>query len=521
MRTHGIAGGDAMSLERLPFDQYQRYRLVADTLRHLAATRPGDSGRMRILEVGGRTGLLAAFAPECDVISVDVEAPSGPLDCPFVLGDGAALPFSTESFDAVCALDTLEHVPAVTREVFLGELWRVAHDWVLVIGPYAAPQVKRAEKLLAGFLEHKLGAPHRYLDEHHQLGLPKRTATAEAFKQWGGCVSSIGHGQLERWSALMALSMYFDHDPGLRKLAAQLYAFYNRVLYATDTSGPFYRHLIVGAFNGAVLPDWQAVMPAPQGAPSVERALLQLSHELLAFDRERSAWQAERAAFETSVATLLADLDGHRASLADLTVERNAALKSMHIMQSDLDGHRNALRELRQHLEEQEVARALVQGERDAALESVRIMEADLAGHRQALDVMGRDLEGHRGALSDLRGQVDHERELRAELTETQTKLHAERQKLRASRKEVRDLRADLLIEKAQNAESEAAAIAFDSLSEAELKKLREELDALSAGISKKQRTKRSKAKSSSQPKRSNRPKDRDQKQSDQDQKDG
>ena len=509
-----------MNLERLPFDQYQRYRLVADTLRNLAATRDSSARRLRVLDVGGRTGLLAAFTPECDVVSVDLEAPSGRLDCPFVLGDGAALPFGTETFDAVCALDTLEHVPVEARDAFLGELWRVAHDWVLVVGPYSAPQVKRAEKLLAGFFKHKLRAPHCYLDEHQQLGLPRRTETARAFKQWGGQVTTAGHGQLERWSALMALSMYFDHDPALRPLAAQLYAFYNRILYATDTQGPFYRHLIVSAFNGATLPDWDAVLPAPQDAPSVERALLELSQELLAFDRERGAWQAERAAFETSVATLSADLEGHRASLLNLTVERNAALKSMHIMQRDLDGHSNALRELRQHLEEQESSRALVQGERDAALESVRILEADLAGHRQALDVMGRDLEGHRGALSDLRSQVDHERALRAELTETQAKLHAERQKLRASRKEVRDLRADLLIEQAQNAESEAAAIAFDSLSEAELKKLREELDALSAGMSKPKSTrpKHSKAKTSSQPKRSNRPKKRDQKQSDHDQ---
>ena len=43
----------------LPFDQYQRYRLVADLINQV---RP-EGRRLRVLDVGGRTGLLKRFLP--------------------------------------------------------------------------------------------------------------------------------------------------------------------------------------------------------------------------------------------------------------------------------------------------------------------------------------------------------------------------------------------------------------------------------------------------------------------------
>ena len=118
----------------MPFDQYQRYRLVADLINQV---RPRGSS-LRILDVGGRTGLLKRFLPSDHIELVDLEASAEPG---LVLGDGARLPFVSESFDAVVSFDTLEHVPTRLRGAFVRETWRVAKSWVVLVGPYHTAKV--------------------------------------------------------------------------------------------------------------------------------------------------------------------------------------------------------------------------------------------------------------------------------------------------------------------------------------------------------------------------------------------
>ena len=96
----------------LPFDQYQRYRLVMDLLDEVR----GDARTLRILDVGGRTALLRSFLPDDEVVLVDVEASDEPG---LVLGDGSALPFADGAFDAVLAFDTLEHGQNIVLFKFL------------------------------------------------------------------------------------------------------------------------------------------------------------------------------------------------------------------------------------------------------------------------------------------------------------------------------------------------------------------------------------------------------------------
>ena len=155
---------------RLPFDQYQRYRIVADIVERLRplAAADGKGRKPRILGGGGRTALLREFLPKDDVLLVDMD-PSEAVG--LVLGDGGALPFRSETFDAVCAFDTLEHVQPDAREAFIEECWRVTSKWVLIAGPYDAPRVREGEKLLQRFLREKLGVDHRYLNEHLENGI--------------------------------------------------------------------------------------------------------------------------------------------------------------------------------------------------------------------------------------------------------------------------------------------------------------------------------------------------------------
>lgn len=72
---------------RLPFDQYQRYRIVADAVEVLR----GDGGSLRILDVGGGEGAILRFLSADEVTVLDL--PDAGVVPGMVEGDATALQF--------------------------------------------------------------------------------------------------------------------------------------------------------------------------------------------------------------------------------------------------------------------------------------------------------------------------------------------------------------------------------------------------------------------------------------------
>ena len=371
----------------LPFDQYQRYRLVSDLLRELRGAGP----QLHVLDVGGRTAVLREFLDDARIDLVDMEPSNSPG---LVLGDGARLPFKDGAFDVVCAFDTLEHVPAPLRAAFVAECRRVARRWVILAGPYADERVAQAETLLQSFLKNKLGEAHRYLDEHRQHGLPERAAVEEQLRASGARTAAIPHGNLERWLVLQCLSMYLDYDPALRELGHDFQRWYNAALYASDHAAPCYRHVVVAAFDGAALPDATRLLSPPVAPAGALSPFAQLTPALLAFDAERDRWRAERREFEHVVGELRADVESHRVVIAGLVADKSR-------LEGDLE---HVVRELREEGERYRVAMdALVADRRrlEGDLERVcRDVEAERNGFRAALAALESDLGGHRAALA-------------------------------------------------------------------------------------------------------------------------
>lgn len=439
----------------MPFDQYQRYRLVSALVESL---RTGSES-LTILDVGGRTALLRQFLPADRITLVDVE----PSDQPgLVLGDGSALPFADGAFDLVCAFDTLEHVPPQGRERFLSECLRVARRHVAIAGPYQAPEVEEAEVLLQRFLKDKLHVEHRYLEEHRHNGLPDRVLTEETFRGLGARVVSIGHGNVHRWLGLISLSMYLDYTPALQDLAPRLARFYNGALFASDTLEPVYRHVVIAAKAGAKLP--KAVFPKlPASSQPDAKAIESFARELASFDAHRDGWEREWKRLELVVkglekdlaehklaldelrerkrelesvrATLEEDLAGHRASIEDLRAdlarfpaEIEAFQATVAELESDLGQHRALEAELRRELGALDAERAhlveLRAQEQAQAEQRARELEADLAGHREALEERTRDLAEHRAALGTERAEREQEvRSFQTMLAELETRI--------------------------------------------------------------------------------------------------
>ncbi len=223
----------------LPFDQYQRYKIVEEL-----AGLIRDGRRLRVLDVGGHPGLITEFLPEDDTFILDV-LPSEAWNC--VQGDGARLPFENDSFDLVVSIDTLEHIPSDRRLGFLEEQLRVSKDYVLLAAPFEDENVSLAEQIVNEFFIKKIGRPNESLEEHFANRLPGLTETRSFFDESGVQHLEIPNGYLYNWLVMMMALPAVQALRDSEELVAMLNRFYNQNFYVTDNRGPCYRTVILAS----------------------------------------------------------------------------------------------------------------------------------------------------------------------------------------------------------------------------------------------------------------------------------
>jgi hypothetical protein len=132
-----------------------------------------------LLEVGSGSHGIAPYLSDgwsltaCDVAFDDYGADrvGGGEGVQRVRASVLDLPFADSSFNAVVALDLLEHLPPEDRRSALKELRRVAAE-LLVVGCPCGAEAEGADRRLAEFYN-RLGKPHPgWLSEHLRYGLP-------------------------------------------------------------------------------------------------------------------------------------------------------------------------------------------------------------------------------------------------------------------------------------------------------------------------------------------------------------
>ncbi|MDX2176843.1 MAG: class I SAM-dependent methyltransferase [Candidatus Sumerlaeia bacterium] len=153
----------------LPFDSRVRYLGV------LAALDCAGLSSGRVLDVGGFPGAFARFcaANGAPFTVHTADTAQGDLENYTRLAPGAPLPFPDRAFDAVVSVDTLEHVPTPARHGFLAELCRAADRAVVVAAPFHHDATAAAEQALDALHRQVRGAPHPWLSEHREHGLPR------------------------------------------------------------------------------------------------------------------------------------------------------------------------------------------------------------------------------------------------------------------------------------------------------------------------------------------------------------
>ncbi len=314
-----------MNPVKLPFDQYQRYRVVKEAIE---AVREGDTP-CRILDVGGSPGLMLDFLPEDDIFIVDrVISPAGR----FIRSDGTSLPFREAAFDIVISVDVLEHIAPVERETFIGELKRVAKNYVFIAAPFRTSAVEEAERILFDVIKAAGGEEHAFLKEHLEYGLPEEAAVMKSLETNGWEALSVPNGALKRWLPMMALSLYMTGEKFLRDITGRINVFYNSNYYSGDNREPSYRHLLAscrGGFKRGVIEKIEGLAATAGQEKDLDLSWLSLFITLFGYRDMKKAHDSEREEFKK----VLAARDKHINSLKHTVEKKDERIKRLEVLE--------------------------------------------------------------------------------------------------------------------------------------------------------------------------------------------
>lgn len=140
----------------LPYDVYERHRKISEFI----------TDDETVLDVGGELNHLSQFINPKKIVVAN-------LDTGDVIINKDELPFKKNSFDIVCAIDVLEHIPKIQRENFIKNLILIARKKVLVSFPLGTMEHISYEKQMHDYLRKK-GVNVAYLKEHIKYGLPQK-----------------------------------------------------------------------------------------------------------------------------------------------------------------------------------------------------------------------------------------------------------------------------------------------------------------------------------------------------------
>jgi len=197
-------------------------------LRYLPVVRAlRRAGVRRVLEVGaGDRGVAPFLGAPVVVTDLDFDPErlrrSGGLEAP-VRARIHALPFSRGAFEAVLAVDVLEHLPPAARAPAVRELARVTSRLVVVAVPCGA-RAARMEARLDRVHLRRFGIASCSLAEHRQHGLPEAVEIARMLGEAlpDGRLTVIGNAPLPLWYAIEALDVAIPGNYARRLLTGGL-----------------------------------------------------------------------------------------------------------------------------------------------------------------------------------------------------------------------------------------------------------------------------------------------------------
>jgi glycosyltransferase involved in cell wall biosynthesis len=226
----------------LPFDQYQRYKLVSDIINKF---RSGEK-KFKILEVGaGFEENLKKFLPSDDIYYLDKEYPSEYSHKEnFISGDILPMKF-TEKYDFVVTIDVYEHISRINREKFIEIIIPLSEIATIIAAPFDQDEVRKCEFFANEVYKNSHGSDYIWLKEHIENGLPSLPETLKLINNYHKKPVIIPNGYLLRWFEMISAFLLTVGKPEFQPMMTTLNELYNQNFYKCDNRNPAYRQIII------------------------------------------------------------------------------------------------------------------------------------------------------------------------------------------------------------------------------------------------------------------------------------
>lgn len=149
------------------YDIYERHKKIGSLINN------GET----VLDVGGAINHLSQFCNPGKIITANLV---GSEDSDVNIKKNK-LPFEDNSFDVVCAIDVLEHLPSTKRKRFIEEMSRIAREKLILSFPIGTLNHKEYEIKTSKWLQSKK-IDLTYLREHIKYGLPTKEEITDLTK---------------------------------------------------------------------------------------------------------------------------------------------------------------------------------------------------------------------------------------------------------------------------------------------------------------------------------------------------
>lgn len=217
------------NLQDIPFDQYSRQKIVADTINKLRK----DDEKFKLLDVGGYKGKTEEFLSDDTTILdlFDVKAKN------YVQGDGTNLKFNDNSYDFTVSFDVLEHLTNAKRKNFIKEASRVASEGFFLCCPFNNKDGAQAEaeQALNDIYRDLSKQDHPWLIEHIDNKLPTTREIEGILSENKLYFAKLYSNKLENWTSMQMIFFYSDVLKIPSMEAGVINSYYNENLYSFET----------------------------------------------------------------------------------------------------------------------------------------------------------------------------------------------------------------------------------------------------------------------------------------------
>lgn len=199
----------------LPYDLFERHKKIGSFIKD-------DES---VVDVGGELNHLSQFCKPSNITVANLKTGD-------VIISKDKLPFKNNSFDIVCSIDVLEHIPKGKREEFINRLYKTANKKVLLSFPIGTEKHVIYEKKIENWLQKK-GGSVSYLKEHIKLGLPDNNEIKKITESYKTTIYYSGNILFNE-----ILFKIFMFDPKVKYLRKIIYLL--KLLFNAITNNLFY-----------------------------------------------------------------------------------------------------------------------------------------------------------------------------------------------------------------------------------------------------------------------------------------